>query len=90
MIGTPSQHPPQDGRRLPLDVAADERVLMPFVGPVAEERGAAGHRAHEGEGMEALGLQVLRIRRGQAPHRLRVGAIPRVALSASEQDLDGL
>ena len=50
MVRIPGQHALQDGRDLRLGLAAHERMLMALVAAVVEERRAAGHRAHQGEG----------------------------------------
>ncbi len=88
MIGIPGQHPLQDGRRLLLDLASHQHVLVLVVAPLAEERRAARHPAHEREGEEAERLRVLRIRLGERTHLHGVRAIPGRAVPAPEQDLD--
>jgi hypothetical protein len=87
MIGMAGQHPLEDRRGLLLDGAAHERVSVRVVAGVAEQRRAARGGGHEREGQEALHVGIVRVRRGQPPHPLRIRLIARRAVSASEQGL---
>ena len=88
MIRDSGQHLLQDGGGLFLDLASHQHVLVLIVAPLAEERRAARHRAHEREGEEGPHVRVVGIRLGEPPHLHGVRLIPRRAVPASEQDLD--
>jgi hypothetical protein len=88
VLGVEAEDLLEDGRRLLLDLAADERVLVQVVSARAEERGRAYRRAHEGEGMEGKHFRVVGMGRGEASHGLGVRAVARRLVPAPEQDLD--